>query len=85
MNNSSYTLSSLFTAISANHTQLSLEAAGSKTHSGSDFTNNTLGTTRTGLYMNGSGSGRQILAAIGRNVNSGKSDASFTLTNSNFL
>lgn len=82
MNNSSYTLSSLFTAISANHTQLSLETAGSKTHSGSDFTNNTLGTTRTGLYMNSSG--RQILAAIGRNVNSGKSDASFTLTNSNF-
>lgn len=82
MNNSSYTLSSLFTAISANHTQLSLETAGTKMHSGSDFTNNTLGTTRTGLYMNSSG--RQILAAIGRNVNSGKSDASFTLTNSNF-
>ena len=82
MNNSSYTLSSLFTAISANHTQLSLEAAGSKTHSGSDFTNNTLGTTRTGLYMNSSD--RKIQAAVGKDVNTNISNASFTLTNSNF-
>ena len=82
MNNSSYTLSSLFTAISANDTQLSLETSGAKTHSGSDFTNNTLGTTRTGLYMNSSG--RQILAAVGRNVNTNISNASFALTNSNF-
>ena len=82
MNNSSYTLSSLFTAISANHTQLSLEASGAKTHSGSDFTNNTLGTRRTGLYMNSSDG--KIQAAVGKDVNTNISNASFTLTNSNF-
>ncbi len=83
MNTDGYTLASTFSSISANMSaRLSLETASSRT-SGTTYNNSTLGKIRTGLYLENSYGGK-IQAAVGRNVDTNISSASFALTNSNF-